>query len=361
MGIKELFNKIFKKEKQKMFPVYSDFIAAYDINLEQIQEFLKSEKYKKMPNVSIYELKKSEKKKLLKKLEENMGGRSNWTHDDYSLVEGSISGEDFISVRKKNVGLNRTGQIIITENEYIDISVKKAQSYNTFLELKYKEYSKNDEFRKTEEFDELNDLYYLKVQNNDLTFSESASYAEKDEIYRIEKYAQPSEDKITCEMYSKLTGLPVIDKNNSILDIFKSNPYVVNIQVKKQNKNLKINYTQSITKAFKSKKECLVGYKPTIILHEIYDGDNKNINTYRLLEDGSYIDNKTFKINDGMEYIFKKVFIDDIENSIKYLPFSLSKDAKKVIKNGLEIQEYIKKIFESGINQINNINIEKEQ
>ena len=63
MGIKELFNKIFKKEKQKMFPVYSDFIAAYDINLERIQEFLKSEKYKKMPNVSICELKKSEKKK----------------------------------------------------------------------------------------------------------------------------------------------------------------------------------------------------------------------------------------------------------------------------------------------------------
>ena len=48
MGIKELFNKIFKKEKQKMFPVYSDFITTYDINLEQIQEFLKSEKYKKI-------------------------------------------------------------------------------------------------------------------------------------------------------------------------------------------------------------------------------------------------------------------------------------------------------------------------
>lgn len=361
MGIKEWFNKIFKKEQQKMFPVYSDSTALYNINLEPIQEFLKSEKYKKTLNVSIYELKKSKKKKMLKKLESNISGRSNWTHDNFSIVEGSISGEEFISVRKKDVALNRIGQTIITENGYIDISVKKEQEYNTFTELKYKEYSENRGFYKTQEFDELNNLYYLKIQNNDLTFYESASYAEECEIAQIEKYAQPSKDKITNENYSKLTGLPIIDENdNNILNIFKSNPYIVHIQVKKQNKNLKINYTQSITKVFKSKKECLVGYKPAIILSEIYDGENENISTYRLLEDGSYIDNKTFKINDGMEYVFQKVLIEDIEKNTKCLPFTLSKDAKMILKDGLKIQEYVREIFERGIDQINNIKMERD-
>lgn len=340
------------------YPVYSDSTAFYNINLEPIQEFLKSEKYKKTLNVSVYELKKSIKKKLLKKLENNIGGRSNWTHDNFSIVEGSISGEEFISVRKKDVALNRVGQTIVTENGYIDISVKKEQEYNKFIGLQYKEYSENNGFYKTEEFDELNDLYYLKVQNSDLTFYESAAYAEEGEIAQIEKYSQPSNDKIINENYSRLTGLPIIDENdNSILNILKSNPYIVHIQIKKQNKNLKINYTQSIIKVFKNKKECLVGYKPVIILSEIYDGKNENINVYRLLADGSYIDNKTFKINDGMEYVFQKVLIEDIEKNTKYLPFCLSKDAKIILKNGLKIQEHVRKIFENGIDKINNMKI----
>lgn len=357
MKFKDLLSKIFGKQQTKMLPVSSNISISTQMDLMNIYEYLKMEKYQKDFKVFIHEIQGKDKKKLISKIENEMGGRINWSHDGTSIVEGTISNKNFVSVRKKNVPLNKIGQTILMENGYFDVAVNKNQKDNCLSELQYKEFRKEKNIIKSEEYDYSNDLYKLQIRINDTTLYEAVEHPIIEDVNRIIKYSQISDNEAINDIYCESTGLPVIKGNN--LSILDGEPYIVHIEAKRTNRNLKINYSQSITKIYRSKKECIVGYKPLLIMHEIIDNTQENVEVYRLLSDGTYIDNKTFKVDTGMECSYEKVSIENIENRIKNIPFSLSKDTINILKKGYELPEFIKTIFMNGIEQMRNYNIEE--
>lgn len=107
-----------------------------------------------------------------------------------------------------------------------------------------------------------------------------------------------------------------------------------------------------IIKIFKSKKECIVGYRPEmILLRGIGKYENEN-RMFRLLPEGLYVDNESFKPNFENKYTIKKISLDDIEDLVEGMSFSLSTETKAILRNGLQIQNHIKEIYEKGIEKM---------
>jgi len=152
----------------------------------------------------------------------------------------------------------------------------------------------------------------------------------------------------------KITNLPYIanDANCCIQETLKANPYISNIQIIKNNKNDEELYKKELIKIYKSKKECIVGYKPEIILYRELNKNEENVFVYRLLAEGLYSDNSSFKSNFEGKYTIKKVSVDEIKQKIQEIPFSISNESKNILRNGLELKSYIKTIYEKGLTKI---------
>ena len=186
------------------------------------------------------------------------------------------------------------------------------------------------------------------------TVIESASYDNKEKLFEVERMAQPSTNVEEIKEYMKITNLPYIanDANCCIQETLKANPYISNIQIIKNNKNDEELYKKELIKIYKSKKECIVGYKPEIILYRELNKNEENVFVYRLLAEGLYSDNSSFKSNFEGKYTIKKVSVDEIKQKIQEIPFSISNESKNILRNGLELKSYIKTIYEKGLTKI---------
>lgn len=347
--------KILKKDTQKllMAPAENQDFNIKEIDLSQIQNYLKKDKYTRSLNVTIVRLKPVTRKILLQKIQQQQSKIPNISNEEQPIVEGLISGESFIDMQNKSVPDNKVGQTIYTESGRYEIVTRKKVKDNLYSNLKYKEYQKRENFEEIYEFDEDNAKYYRKIKIGNVTFSELATYATKVQTADIENNAQPTDDPRAIQEYTRLTKLKYISSrdNNGISNALKINPYLVVIDAYVTNKAGEIVRRKTIQKIFKSKKECIVGYRPEMVMLEGFN-ENEKIQMFRLLQEGTYIDNNTFKQNFEGRYTFKEVSLEDIEN-ITEMQFSLSEDTKNILRNGLKIQEHIQAIYEAGLEQIN--------
>lgn len=357
--------KILKKESQKLLTAPSETEENEDetINLNAIYKYLKQDKYTRNLAVSTGKIKQSVKKSLINKIDSQVKGIINTTHDAVPLVEGRISEEYFISVRRKNVPLNKVGQTIISESGYVDISTRKKSKENKYLNLSYKEYRKTPYFEELFEIDVEDERYSKTIKNGNVTYLEQALYASEEDVAFIEDNAQPSDDKRTIDEYERITKLKYIsrDEQNNIWNALKVNPYFVRIEAKKYDKNGNIVARKAINKIFKSKKECIVGYRPEMVFLEETNGSNEKYRMYRLLPEGLYADNSSFKQNFEGKYAIKKVSLEEIESLVKEIPFSLSEENKKLLRNGYDVPNHIKKIYEVGLMQIHALGLDRMQ
>ena len=355
--------KILKKESQKllMAPIETDESEGNTINLTRINNFIKQDKYGRNLYVLYTKLKPKVKRKLLKDVELELKGIPGQTHDENSLLEGQISGESFIDVRRKNVPMNKTGQSIMMEHGYIDIMTRKKAKDNKFVNLSYREHQKYETFEELFEYDQEDEVYNRRITINNVTYIESASYASENEIGFMEDHAQPSDDRRAIEEYGKITKLKYISRSeeSNISNGLKVNPFLVKIEAYTQDKNGNVIVRKSINKIYKSKKECIVGYRPEMIFIEGIGGED-GYKMFRLIpNEGVYADNSTFKQNFEGKYSIKKVSLEEIENLVKEMPFALSADTKNILRKGYEVQPHIKKIYETGLAQIHALGLDK--
>lgn len=353
--IKKFINeKIFHKKDQKLLMPGSTEIKDSDekIDFSKIFKYIENERYVKNFKVSFVELSSKARKNLLKRIKNDEN--ETCIHDSFPIVEGFYSEGYFISVRRNENNTNKIGQTIITENSYIDISIRKKHKSAKYTDLYYKEFRRNGDVEALYQFDQENESYYRQIKQNGITFIESASYGNEEKIREVEYFAQPSDEEILIKEYMKITGLSYIanEPKKHISDIIKADPYIVNIQGYKNGKNNLPSKQVEIIKVFKSKKECIVGYRPEMIfLKGVGDTQTEN-KMFRLLPEGLYIDNSSFKSNFEDRYSVRKIDLNGIENLFQNLPFSLSEETKTILRNGLELQNHIKTIFDKANQKI---------
>lgn len=73
---------------------------------------------------------------------------------------------------------------------------------------------------------------------------------------------------------------------------------------------------------------------------------------FRLLPEGLYVDNNSFKSNFEGKYTIKKIDLESIEKIVTCIPFGLSTETKSILRNGLQIPNHIKTIYNTGIEKI---------
>lgn len=130
-----------------------------------------------------------------------------------------------------------------------------------------------------------------------------------------ENHFQPS--GCNLELYSKSTGLPVIENNLFLIDKYKSLDKINRDEFSCIPRNadtcaylsihsrLKVNKTspntmqQQVICLYVTREDFLSGQKPVIIVFED-NNDKLNNGIYRLLADGSYIDNSTYIEENGI-------------------------------------------------------------
>lgn len=356
--IKRFINeKIFHKNEQKLLNApNSSYKFEFDekIDIKPIMEYLDNQKYAKEYSVSFMQIVPKMRKMLMKKIAQNEEGNISVTHDDFTLVEGYFSNEPFISVRRKNVKSNKIGQTIVSVNNYIDISTRKKYLNSNIIDLQYKRKCIKGNTIDYCSYDEDNESYCRKIKKDGIIFCEFASYGNDKDINKFEIYAQPTNSDDIIQEYIKLTGLKYIgnNANSHISNIIKSDPYISSIEVCKEDKNKNIVKQIEILELFKSKKECIVGYKPEMILLNGFDNENE-YRMFRLLADGLYADNNSFKTNFEDKYMIKKITLDEIKELVGTFPFGISSEAKQALRSGVSIEKYIRTIYDKGAEKIN--------
>ena len=64
------------------------------------------------------------------------------------------------------------------------------------------------------------------------------------------------------------------------------------------------------------------------------------------------VDNSSFKLNFEGKYTVKHVKLDEIEKNVETIPFGLSSKTKSILRNSLKIKNYIKVIYNKGLEKI---------
>lgn len=362
--IKEAFKNFFSSNNNKKLliaPIDTDDDDDEEIDLTNVNQYLHQDKYHKELSVKIEKLKQAKRKQLMSRIDSQLKGIVNTTHDNFPLIEGSVSGQDYISVRRKNVQLNKVGQTIILDNGYVDISTRKKSNENKYANLYYKRYLKGDSFEDILEYDNKNETYSRKIKGLGVSYSESISYPSESEIMYLEDQAQPYGDERAVKEYLKLTNLEFVssEEESNIWNALKFSPYLVRIEVEKYDKSGSVVHRKAVSIVYKSKKECIVGYRPTMIYLEDSTTNGEKTRMYRLLENGVYANNNTFKLNFDGKYVIKTITLDEIQKKVKEIPLSISTNDKNVLRNGYEIPNYIKQIYEIGLSQIHNMGLDR--
>lgn len=362
--IKEFFKELFStsnNQKLLLAPLDTDEDDANFIDLSNIYGYLRQDKYQKELAVKLEKLKPGKRKQFLNRIDSQLKGIINTTHDNFPLIEGSVSEQDYISVRRKNVQLNKVGQTIIFDNGFVDISTRKKSNENIYANLYYKKYTKGEVYEDLLEYDDKNEMYSRTIQGQGITYSKSISYPSEDEISYIEAHAQPDGDERAIKEYLRLTNLEYVspEEEHNIWNALRFSPYLVKIEVKKYDRNNNIVHRKAVSIVYKSKKECIVGYRPTMIYLEDNYNNVEHNRMYRLLEDGQYVNNNSFKLNFDGKYVIKNITLDEIQKKIKEIPLTISQSDKNILRKGYEVPNYIKQIYETGLIQIHNLGLDR--
>lgn len=362
--IRFINEKILKKGSSEimMLPASVEIVNDGKVDFSKMFEYLRNRKYNKELSVSFFQIKPSIRKIYIQKIKSDISGEIGRTHDSNILLEGIISNDYFIAIQKINLPTNRLGMSIIKNNSYIDITTKIINQDNYFSDLQYKEYVKNADGEELYKFDAENESYYKRIKKYGIIFREYASYGDEQELNNIEKLAQPTDNGKIIEEYNKLTGLAYISGEGmyTLSNALKANPYIVTIEAFEESKNGEVVHRMAITKIFSSKKECIVGYRPEMILLEGIGQNKTGPSIFRLLPEGIYVDNTTFKKNFEGKYSYKTISLENIQSMVKDIPFSLTQETKNILRNGLKIPDYLQKIYSTGIDKIKNIELTKK-
>lgn len=298
-----------------------------------------------------------------------------WTHEGEPTVSGKFNDKNdkngFISVKRLNVGKNSVGQTIYTQNGFYDISTfkdnPKKGTYNEHLIL--------EDGTDTSFYTNLggnSSRVYREISRDGISLKESACLATMNvEAYEFENFAQPSNEFL--EEYSKATGLPIIMGANKRFgengleaktgldmqdltmtmrdqDPRVTFPYIVSIEASKQMgdgnkpKEKKIKYVYTSQDAYKN------GESPEMIYFEGIDGRTGPSGMFRKLEDGTYVDNATVKIENGKCSFDKKSF-EEIMQLAGKMPTKLSGRVNSAVNGKFKMPLGVQKIYEEAISK----------
>ena len=286
---------------------------------------------------------------------------SNWTHKEQPTLSGTLDGRNFVSIKRLKVIGGDVGQTICAENGYYDITTSKDDlQRGTYTERLTNEDGMNTYFSTTLG----KDVISVKSKGG-ITLEESAHFATTD-VYGAEfgRCAQPSEEYL--EEYSKATGLPIIMDSHkahrydglniiSLSEAVKGKdskatfPYIVSIEAINEVKGAK-RAKKAVKYAYTTKEAYINGERPYMVYLNGIDGREGPSGMFRLTEDGTYIDNSTFRggLSSG-KYAYDTVSLEDIKALAGKFPTDLSERAKSAITGKFRMPEAIKQIYEKAI------------
>ena len=295
---------------------------------------------------------------LVKEGIRKIGGKPNLTHKEQPTLSGTLDGRNFVSIKRLNVKEGDVGQTICAENGYYDITTSKDDlQRGTYRESLTNEDGVNTFF--STRLGKDNSYVNSVKSKSGITLTESANFATMDgDSVEFEQFAQPSEEYL--EEYSKATGLPIIMNSHKVprydgLDIISLNdavrgkdskatfPYIVSIEASKGVEGAK----KAVKYAYATKEAYINGERPYMVYLNGIDGREGPSGMFRLTEDGTYIDNSTFRgdLSSG-KYSYDTVSLEDIKALAGKFPTDLSERAKSAITGQFRIPEAVEQIYE---------------
>ena len=295
---------------------------------------------------------------LVKEGIRKIGGKPNLTHKEQPTLSGTLDGRNFVSIKRLNVKEGDVGQTICAENGYYDITTSKDDlQRGTYRESLTNEDGVNTFF--STRLGKDNSYVNSVKSKSGITLTESANFATMDgDSVEFEQFAQPSEEYL--EEYSKATGLPIIMNSHKAprydgLDIISLNdavrgkdskatfPYIVSIEASKGVEGAK----KAVKYAYATKEAYINGERPYMVYLNGIDGREGPSGMFRLTEDGTYIDNSTFRgdLSSG-KYSYDTVSLEDIKALAGKFPTDLSERAKSAITGQFRIPEAVEQIYE---------------
>ena len=292
-------------------------------------------------------------------------GKPGHTHRNEPTLSGTLDGRNFVSIKRLNVKEGDVGQTICAENGYYDITTSKDDlQRGTYRESLTNEDGVNTFF--STRLGKDNSYVNSVKSKSGITLTESANFATMDgDSVEFEQFAQPSEEYL--EEYSKATGLPIIMNSHKApryngLDIISLDdavrgkdskatfPYIVSIEASKGVEGAK----KAVKYAYATKEAYINGERPYMVYLNGIDGREGFSGMFRLTEDGTYIDNSTFRgdLSSG-KYAYDTVSLEDIKALAGKFPTDLSERAKSAITGQFRIPEAVEQIYEKAISMEN--------
>ena len=149
-------------------------------------------------------------------------------------------------------------------------------------------------------------------------------------------------------------GLDIISLNDAVKgkDSKATFPYIVSIEASNEVKGAK----KAVKYAYTTKEAYINGERPYMVYLNGIDGREGFSGMFRLTEDGTYIDNSTFRgdLSSG-KYAYDTVSLEDIKALAGKFPTDLSERAKSAVTGQFRMPEAIEQIYEKAIS------IEKEK
>ena len=284
-----------------------------------------------------------------------LGASIGHTHSSEPSSTGTMNGQEYVSLKRLNVTKDMNGQTIITNDGVYDISTPKdgraGGNYTERLTL--------EDGSKTYFSSQLNgNRVYSSRSKDGITFTESAGSATMaGDAKAFEEYAQPSRDEEIVEEYARVTGLPKVQSGsyetslNSIVrneDPKNTYPYVVKLEATKEDSAGRRIQSKSVQYVYSSAEQYKSGEQPSMIYIEGLDGRSEETGMFRRLPDGSYIDNSTFREENG-EYTYDTMTYDEITELTGKFPAELSKKAELAAKGEFRIPAEVKKVYDEAV------------
>ena len=301
---------------------------------------------------------------LVKKGIKEIGGKLGVTHRNEPTLSGTLYGRNFVSIKEFRLK-GEIGQAICTENGYYRIITSKDDLQGKKY---YRESLTNEDGEHTyfeAHFGGHNDYVNSQKSKGGNTLMESAYY----NIGTIlETFAQPRYSELE---YSEATGLPIImdfsepprwdDKLNRIVlseamrerypeETFNPKEagfaFIVSIEASNEVEGDK----KAVKYAYPTKEAYINGERPYMVYLSGIDGREGSSGMFRLTEDGTYIDNSTFRRDPSSgKYTYDIVNLEDIKALAGKFPTDLSERAKSAITGQFRIPEAVEQIYEKAI------------
>ena len=344
--VKGLFNKPKKISQKTDIPQKSgdkkEIKKKFKENLSQEQ----SETYIKPKYENISE---KDKKSILDRLDIFSSQiDNNYEYDE--TVSGYIADKAFESFVSDNEYVKST--VIVTDDKLVQIDINKEDNDIG----KYKEIKQKDEETKVTFYSDMqaSEIITTMEKGNIKLTNTAKEILYSDDMPEFYTYSIPKDiDKNT---YVTVTGLEEEEDLYRLLE----GSFAISTEAEKNvdgiTKNKTVKYLYTSKQAYINKE------KPYMIYVENVDNRQKNAGMFRLLEDGTYIDNNTFT-TDGNMYDYETLSLEEINNLIdkENIQIELTSKMDKTIKEGFSIPKEYADIIETARKEESNKEIQFEQ